>query len=460
MNILTNKITLCNYNRIENIIDYNMNGNYINCKFITNIDDKDINKAYKSFGIHVVPNFFLSQYEYFCGKLYKLSFNFDLEHITDIKIYNGKQWLHFKNSEKKNLFEEDIIFYFNTSSKWRIAFTNIINFTIQNINIQLYEKSEKKKILIIGGGEKWIKNEPNISMISSYGDSIYYYLTYYLKHKYNYEIFNKNMAQKESDYSILEGLIQFNDCIDISQRGLYNKEINFVNKLRKHITNNMSSICDHNINFKDKYPDYYNINYLLYTLPNIESDNSRYIGPGCDSQLFQIEKTDTFTILIDDCYYDPNINHNEHTPKILDKCISFLKVDPSIVVIRFGFKDNNSNFIDPYKNNIKNYFVIEDPIPLTEKSKLHNKANIWWGTHSESFGQEYLESAMSGCLLVYKKNYINKFFDQFYSLQYQDIDTIKLEDLLAYDKYKEQRDLALKYSWECVVDNVINIFYP
>ena len=458
-NILSDEIKYCNINRIKDIIEFTSNTtNSVSVIFKKDICDiKKYQSLYKTFGIHIKPNILIMNHNCFNNLYYELSFDYEIDTLSSIFIYNGLHWNNYSIDNKIDKFT--LKSRFNFKNLWRIRFDLVTNFKINNIKLEIhnsnYEFINQKKILFIGGSEKWMNNNLNKSLINTYGDSIFYNLSYYFKFKYNYLIFNINLAQKESKYTIFNGLIHFNDCIDLSQRGLYNKEPDFVNQLKTFVSNNLACICDNNINV----PNNENINYLLYTLPNIEYNNTKYIAPGCDSTIFKVDKNNSkFIILIDDCYYDPKMG-NDNTPNILNKCISFLKEDDNLEIIRFGYKDKQSNFIDPYENKIKNYIVIKNNLSIIEKAKLHNKANIWWGTHSESFGMEYLESAMAGCLLVYKKGYINTFFNQFYTKQYLDINDITLNNLKEYKHYDKQHKIALKYNWETTVDNILNIFY-
>ena len=71
---------------------------------------------------------------------------------------------------------------------------------------------------------------------------------------------------------------------------------------------------------------------------------------------------------------------------------------------------------------------------------------------------------MSGCILVYKKSYINSgLLDDFYKIEYDNIEDITLDQMIdMYKKYSDlQSEKALKYTWNNVfsrINEFLNIF--
>ena len=64
---------------------------------------------------------------------------------------------------------------------------------------------------------------------------------------------------------------------------------------------------------------------------------------------------------------------------------------------------------------------------------------------------------MSGCILIYKKGFINNgLLDDFYKIEYDNIDDISLEQMIdMYERYSDlQREQALKYTWNNVFSRI------
>mgnify|MGYP003690721817 FL=1 len=75
-------------------------------------------------------------------------------------------------------------------------------------------------------------------------------------------------------------------------------------------------------------------------------------------------------------------------------------------------------------------------------------------------GLEYFESAMSGCVLVYPKGFINNnLLDDFYKIEYDNIEDITLWKMIdMHEKYSDlQREQALKYTWNNVCSRINEI---
>ena len=313
--------------------------------------------------------------------------------------------------------------------------------------------------MLIGGKDDLTKDFIDLdkNKINTFNDNYTYNLKKYFTND-NSVVYNINCSQRESTIKSLEGLFIFDNCIDISQRGLFHKSKEFYEILRTKVKNKICCICDNNFGDIKLYGPQ---DYLLYAIPRKSNTKSHYIGVGVDESLFFPEKNDKFTILIDDCYWpqDDLINRDD-TTIILNKCIDFLKKNSNIQIIRFGYRDKQANFNDPYKNKVTGYKVIGNYIPLKDKAKYHNNASIWWGTHRESMGLEYFESAMSGCVLVYPKGFINNnLLDDFYKIEYDNIEDITLWKMIdMHEKYSDlQREQALKYTWNNVCSRINEI---
>ena len=140
--------------------------------------------------------------------------------------------------------------------------------------------------------------------------------------------------------------------------------------------------------------------------------------------------------------------------------MKLLENDDNIKIIRFGYYDNVINFIDKYKNkyNSSRYEVIENKISIEEKAKIHNKSLIFFGTHYETLGIPFIESAMAGNLLIYKLNYVNsKLTKDLVKIEYKHIDDLYNIDIFAKVNIEKQRTIALNNTWEKLVDRIYEI---
>ena len=460
-NLLSKEAQLLNIERIRPTVCYEqIDPTARTVKFgLQNTDSPmEYRSSYKTFGVHVRPNVLLRTYRCFDGLDYVLSFDYELDAgCKSIDVYNGSKWSSHDLDQKSGRISIVLPMYFR--KLWRVRPGTMTSFTFRDIKLCLHPDNtsflQKKKVLILGGSEKWIRHNLDQHLIASHNDNVFYNLAHYLTSKYGYTIFNLNLSQQESRYSILDGLPFVDNCIDISQRGLYKKEVSFVRQLRARVSNRLVCLCDHN---NDRWliddPRTQYVDYMLYTLPAPQHGNTRCIGPGCDPSLFTVNKpSDEFVILIDDCYYDPKTGKDD-TPAVVESAVRFIAEDSRVSVVRLGYKDVASGFCDPYKGKIHRYTVVEQPMSIVDKANLHQRASVWWGTHSESFGMEYLESAMAGCLLVYKRGWIKSFFSRFHSVQYNVPDEITLASLRGFSAYEDQRNRALEFTWERAVDKL------
>jgi hypothetical protein len=120
-----------------------------------------------------------------------------------------------------------------------------------------------------------------------------------------------------------------------------------------------------------------------------------------------------------------------------------------VYVIRFGFGDKSQNFIDKYKNKYDRYTVIEEKIPLKKKAEVHNIANVFWCTHNETLGLPNIESAMSDCLLIHPKGFVNEKLTHYLEhIDYTDINEITLDRMINSYMPNKQREKALEFTWE------------
>jgi len=353
MSILTNNFFLVNLNFNNQNLEIHNN----NVKVV--LSEKSISKYnFTSFGISDRVHNMFRYFPQLSYDQYTLSFEFKIEKPSDICIYTGIQWITFRNNNTSGKFETTQ--YFDFKRTWRIRFSKICIFSLINIKIEPNTTFlNKNKILLLGVGDKWIENPNDINLIQSHADNYFFYFYKYLT-EHNYYVLFQSTNANFSDVNFLTGLPNFSHCIDLSQRGLYHKSTEFVNSLKLKITGKLTCLCDHN---RFEYIKNPNINYLFFTLPNKEHDNSRFIGPASDNKLFFIDKKESdFIILIDNCYYDPSVNCYEKSMDVLEKCISILQKNldnidihqKTIKIFRLGYTDIKNNFIDPYKNKIKN----------------------------------------------------------------------------------------------------------
>ena len=433
--------------------------------YIMNIIDDVTSENWNSFGLHIIPNILFKLYNSLNLFDFNIIFDYELSIKDNIKIYDGSKWIIFdKYTNIKGNFDEIINFNF-TKNYWRISTKNIQTYIkINNLKIIVNENEifncfkQKKSLLIIGGELNISKDfdENDNKIINSFLNNYLFHLKKFLIKKYNFNVYNLPLSEMEGNVQYLDGLINFDYCIDITQMGLTKKGDLFYNCLKKKIKNKTFSIYDSGI----KISQYFNIleNYILCAIPDYNEPKVKYIGWAADEKNFiPKQNLNKKIILIDDCHY--NINENNDSYAILNYCINLLLIHEDLQIIRFGLYDKVVNFNDKYKNNIDRYLVIENKIPITEKAEIHNKSWIFFCTHYETLGIPNIESAMAGSLLIHKKNYVNDFLTtNLIKITYNDINELNNIDIFSKVNFEKQRSLALNYTWEKLVDNIHNIF--
>ena len=334
---------------------------------------------------------------------------------------------------------------------------------IQNIKITILEDdsyinfNSKKRLLLIGGSLRLMKvfDNDDVKLISCFIDNYCYYIKKYFIQKYNYHVYNLPLSQDNGDLHYLDGLVEFDYVIDINQRGFYNKGIEFYNKLRPKIKYLTAAICDNN-----DHPNLYGPqDILLYAINNKKqvNDRSYYIGWATNPEIFYPKKSDVFlNILIDDNIGD---HIKKNTEEIIKKCYEYMLDNDDVIVIRFGYGDDIFGLVDEYKHTNDRYIVIKDKLPQIIKSEYHNVSNIYLVTHSESLGLEVLESAMAGCFIVYKREFIKEeLLHDIDHFTYDNIDEVDFDVIRKLINSDEHRKSVLKYSWERLCDRIYELF--
>ena len=270
-----------------------------------------------------------------------------------------------------------------------------------------------------------------------------------MKKEFNIVIFNYILLQYYKYF--LENLeIKFKHVITTNLEGFVIQKDNIFDFLKDKTSNNIlvstDYVNDEIVNFQ--------VSNLIKFIPSLNYSvnyKNRIIDTywAADENIFYPEKDNSkIIILIDDCHY--NIDEENNSYEILDFCIDLMLKNEKIEIYRFGYYDNHINFIDKYKNlGYLRYNVIENKMSIVKKSKYHNKANIFWCTHKETLGIPNIESAMSGCLLVYPKNFIdNELTKNLMKIEYDNIIDITYDKLISNLDEEKQRKLALEYTWE------------
>ena len=225
---------------------------------------------------------------------------------------------------------------------------------------------------------------------------------------------------------------------------------NVFDLLKDKILNNILVSTDY---VNDEYVEF-QVSNLIKFIPSLNYSNiynDRVINTywAADENIFYPEKSkNKIIILIDDCHY--NINEINNSKEILDYCINLMLNNENIELYRFGYYDNTINFQDNYKNlGYTRYHIIENKMSIIQKSKYHNIANIFWCTHKETLGIPNIESAMSGCLLIYPNGFIEKDLTKnLMKIEYYDINEITYKKILENLDSEKQRNLALEFTWE------------
>jgi hypothetical protein len=169
-----------------------------------------------------------------------LEFQYELSIDDDIRIYNGINWTVYNTNSKIGNFNEIMLFNFRNNC-WRISTSNIQNkIILKNIKITIRDDdvyqnfNNKKKLLLIGGQTKLTKDfdQEDIKLINCFNDNYCYYIKKYFIQKYDYHVYNIPLSERTIDLSYLDGIIDFDFVIDINQRGLQRKGMEFYDKLK------------------------------------------------------------------------------------------------------------------------------------------------------------------------------------------------------------------------------------
>lgn len=454
MNILTNEFKIMNTDIVENIIVEN-NSYIIKTKHTEN-------NIWSSFGLHIVPNILFKKFKSLNIFNFRLNFDYELTFDDNIRIYNGISWNTFSTNNITGTFNEMLNFNFS-NNYWRISTKNqqsqiiIKNINIEIVQDEIYDNYKSKKSLLLIGGDLNMCKEFDITdkkLILTFSNNYVYYIKNYFINKYDFNVYNISLSETESNEKYLDGLLDFDYCIDISQLGISKKGVSFYTKLRNKIHQKICSISDNGDNNGDNY-----LEDIVLCAINNNNIKCKYIEWAADESLFKPEQNiNQKIILIDDCHY--NMNEYNDSYNVLDYCMKLLENNDNIKIIRFGYYDNVINFIDKYKNkyNSSRYEVIENKISIEEKAKIHNKSLIFFGTHYETLGIPLIESAMAGNLLIYKLNYVNPTLTKdLLKIEYKNIDDLYNIDIFAKVNIEKQRTIALNNTWEKLVDRIYEI---
>jgi len=440
MNILINEFSINNSNYL-----IEQNNNNVLLTKTNNID----NNIFYSFGIFPKINPFLYRNRFEAI----LEFDYEFSDDCNIKIYNGKKWINFIGNIKGK-FKETIIFeeclFTSFKSKWRIGFTENID-KINLSNIKLTIEHSKKPLLIIGSS---IFSDLDLNNISDFNSiNTYYYKKYFDK---NYHIIVCSIQELLMNMYYLNFDIEC--CINTTLHGLV-KKIGWTSELLNYFLSKVKKVLISTDCVNDKYiMDNTTFNKYCYFIPSMSfadkyKEKVRQVYWAADNEIFFPKKDkNKFVILIDDCHYGQEKyadgKHHKNY-EILDHCINIMNTNNFVYVYRFGFGDKSQNFIDKYKNKFERYTVIEEKIPLLEKARFHNIANVFWCTHFETLGLPNIESAMSDCLLIHPKGFVNKILTQHLEhIDYNNINEITLDTMINKFIPNKQREKALKFTWE------------
>ena len=248
--------------------------------------------------------------------------------------------------------------------------------------------------------------------------------------------------------------MQFDYCIDINQFGIHKKGGAFFKMLRPKINKKICSIYDND----DIYDQIFSEDAILCAIKLHNDDKFKCIQWAADEIVFKPSQSiNEKIILIDDCHY--NMDEKNDTYNILDYCINLLKTRTDVKIIRFGFYDEIGKFKDKYKNKIDRYEVIEHKLQIEQKALIHNKSHIFFCTHHETLGIPNIESAMAGCLLIYKRGFCtSELTNNLLKIEYDNITQLNNYDIFSKVDCCKQRLNALDYTWDKLVDRIYYTF--
>lgn len=466
--ILTKQFTIMNGStNAKCVYDTDDNGNMFHKIYF----EKDIdNNNWATIGLHVTPNLLFRNYESLNQYVFNVSFDYEFDSPDNIRIYNGIKWATFNTDPNSNSghFDQDMNFNF-TKNYWRLSTQKHKEYIIiKNLKITIYENeyndfNNKKKILILGGRLHMSKDFSinDDKLISVFVDNYSYYFQKYLINDYGYTTYLLSMGETESNQSHLDGLMDFDFCIEINQRGLHKKGIDFYNKLKPNIKYGIFNITDNNDDFGAYGPQEY-IFYSIWKQYQI-NDKSFYIGWATNPDIFYprlsnqssqslTKSPNELVILIDDkyCKYDTS-------EEIIAKCYDYMLNNDNVIIYRFGYSDKAFDFIDTYKGTNDRYIVLENRLPQYEKAHYHNISDIFIVSHCETLGFEVLESAMAGCYIISKNTYIKPdLLTDILHFNYDDISELELDFIKNQLDINTQRTKALKYTWQNSVKRINN----
>ena len=447
MNILVNEFTV---NDACYSIEHD--GTCVSLEKMTHIDKAQ----FHSFGLFPKLN------PFFCKESFEATLSFQYEFSDDniVRVYNGKRWMQIGAGGRKGTVRERITLdgavFTNFRPKWRIGFANAVDW-IRLTNVELVVDQPDKPYLLLVGASIWGRDlEP-----SCFCGVNCYYLGRHLSTHYNVlycqltELLD-NMRYLTFD---LECAVVTN-LHGLMKKGCANRRVGWTKELldafrarvAKKIVVSTDSVNDLFVTdptcFNDRCHFVPSISQAVKHQPRV-----RQVYWAADPDAFYPDKdADKFTILIDDCHYGQSTyadGRHHKNYEILKHCMEIMEANDHVYVCRFGFGDAAQNFVDEYKGKHDRYTVVEHKLPLRKKALFHNSADVFWCTHYETLGIPNIESAMSDCLLVHPRGFVNKELTQHLDhIDYDDIREVTLDKMVSMYEPGRQRGKALEFTWE------------
>jgi hypothetical protein len=270
---------------------------------------------------------------------------------------------------------------------------------------------------------------------------------------------------REKLISVLKKHVFFDAVICACQRGIdrSGKKNEYYNILKKY-SKKVVSICDnaYSIGISDV---------LYYAIPIKESEikteehltfireKSHFVGWGADPDLCNIlnKKNDKLTrVLIDHSYY-ADVPYKDYTNKIVDSASNYLKKGKHKNKIIFKrFISNDGIGLVSKDDNIVEVFDRSSGLNYVDACKYYSESDIFVVTHAESMGLSVIESAMAGCLILSPLGCIKKvLLNPLLHIEFDINNGIPWDRAIGMVNHRKSRNLAIKNTWENVLNNML-----
>lgn len=240
---------------------------------------------------------------------------------------------------------------------------------------------------------------------------------------------------------------QYTHCVFVENRGLLNRDEQFINKLRSHVS---EFLCT--FSASHKYVGIEDV--LFYMVPSGKRNKRRckLLNWNADSELIMSKQDPSMIrILIDHNYYGPykSMINTDLTKQLTDMICEYVKDKPNYLIKRFI--KGGVEIVNPYNITELEQYQQGNGLNYEEACNEYSHTDIFIVTHRECMGLSVLESAMAGARIIAPKDYIKQ--ELIRDLDHilidpNNLDSINWEECLSPVNHSNNRQRVLKYSWE------------